>query len=238
MPKANILLSSARSGTNYFMSVYKKCFPDDIVVKEIFRKGGDSLAVLEELLDLPGEQILSLQETDPLALWRQIKAQAARQQVGAMAKIFYYHQPSDHPLWAHFRDQDRIVHLIRRNAFDVFVSYRMAQETGRWLDFGKSDKPPVNRIRLDVQELEAFLDQQRTHLQRARHTFADSDYAEVFYEDIAASVQACAARIETIFGPLQTKPPHKIGLRKQKQTENSDLVENYDEVAHLDTNTF
>lgn len=239
MPKGNILLSAARSGTNYFLSVYSKCFPRDFVAKEIFRPAGDSFPLIEELTGLGKDEVLALIASDPLKLWTTIVDQAAAEERNALAKIFYYHVDTENPLWAHFRDNDKVIHLIRRNAFDVFVSHKVATQTGKWQEFGKDKQPTeVEPLILDRAEIEAFLNKQRGYVDHARAYFAGADYSELFYEDIAESTETCAQAICDLYGvPL---PSHSIsiGLRKQKSQTNRDIVANYDEVAEFDTFLF
>ena len=239
MSKANILLSSARSGTNYFLSVYKKCFPNDFVVKEIFRRKGDSFAALEDLLKMPRDRIMALKQANTREFWRQIEARCAEDTRGCMAKIFYYHMPQDKELWNHICTENRVVHLIRRNAFDVFLSTKIAVETGRWQEFDtNTPRPDTQQFTIDPDEVAAFLVKQRAHVASARTFFAQSDYSEVFYEDIAVSIEVCAARIAEIFGPLEAKAPSSVGIVKQKKKSNRELVANYDEIAHLDVEIF
>lgn len=239
MPKGNILLSAARSGTNYFLTVYSKCFPRDFVAKEIFRPTGDSLSLIKELTSLSKDEVLSLIASDPLKLWTTIVDQAAAEERNALAKIFYYHVDTENPLWAHFRDNDRVIHLIRRNAFDAFVSHKVATQTGKWQEFGKDKQPSeVSPLILDRDEVSHFIESRKVQVENARTFFNNSDYSEIFYEDIATSVKACTQKICDIF---EVKAPSKgvaISLRKQKSKRNIELISNYDEVAEFDKDIF
>ncbi|MEL7301273.1 MAG: hypothetical protein AAFM92_12900 [Pseudomonadota bacterium] len=234
MPKSTILLSSARSGTNFFLAVYKKCFPDDFVVKEIFRRGGDNLDALAEQLGVSREQVIDLQISDPLTLWKRIKQSCESGKSAAVAKIFYYHDAENTALREHFRDNDRVVHLIRRNAFDVFLSERMARKTGQWQEFKRTPAHEVESIELDPEELAAFRQRQTDFVSRAREFFCTADYTEIFYEDIAGSPGECATTLERIYGSLKSPAPKQVGLIRQKKKSNRELVANYDAVKHLD----
>lgn len=234
MPKSTILLSSARSGTNFFLTVYKKCFPNDFVVKEIFRKGGDNLDAIAEQLDTTRDQVVTLQEAAPLELWTRIKESCYRTGNSAVAKIFYYHDAENDALREHFRQHDRVVHLIRRNAFDVFLSERMARKTGQWQEFKKTPPHEVQSIKLDPDALKSFRQRQTDFVTQARAFFGSGDYTEVFYEDISASPEECASCLEQIYGSLQSPAPEHIGLLRQKKKSNRELVANYDAVEHLD----
>ncbi|MCA0922774.1 hypothetical protein [Pseudooceanicola nanhaiensis] len=239
MPQGNILVSSARSGTNYFLSVYSKCFPDAFVVKEIFREGGDSLPRLEELLGVGSQRILKMVENNPLRLWRNIKEACAEEEIPALAKIFYYHVEWNAPLWENFRKNDRVIHLIRQNPFDVFLSHKVAQQTGQWQKFARDgEAAPVEPLVLDPEELSKFIERQGEHIEKTRSFFKDANFSEIYYEDIAKSTEDCVAAISKIFEIDGPKQEVKIPLKRQKSATNQELVANYDEVAMFDKATF
>ncbi|QKK02411.1 MAG: hypothetical protein HND55_06970 [Pseudomonadota bacterium] len=234
--RCSILISSARSGTNYFLSVYQQCFPRDLVVKEIFREQGDSLPQLKRALGLSEDRILAMVRTQPSALWRLLMQHAGRSGVGVIAKIFYYHVAADDPLWMLFRRRARIVHLIRRNAFNIFLSREIARKTGQWQVF-RHEMPSRRgnrRVHIGRGELEAFMSLHQQRVAAVRTRYADADYHEVFYEDIEDSIDACARRVCAIFGSGQPPEQPKIALKKQKRERNEALVVNYDDVADLD----
>ena len=235
----NLLLSSARSGTNFFLAVYGKCYPQDFVVREIFRPKFDSLPKLVSLLKLPEEEIKRLVEQDPVGLWRQITARCAETERHALAKIFYIHAEPEAELWQHFRETTKIVHLIRRNQFDAFLSQKIARQTGKWQRLrGSEDSERPPKVKLWPGATKRFLDQQQAHVDWARDTFGAADYTEVFYEDIAASAEVCAEAIQRIYGRPAAATDFDIWLRKQKTVTNAELVENYEDVQHLDCPIF
>lgn len=239
MQKANILVSSARSGTNYFMSVFSKIFPNDIVVKEIFRVGSDSLPILEEFLGIDKADISAMAERKPLEFWQMIEARCAERNCDALAKIFYYHVATDHPLWTHFRANNRVIHLIRRSAFDTYVSRELAVQTGRWQEFSKTQKPEkIEPLVINLTDLEEYLRKQKAQVEHARTFFEGADYSELYYEDIATSVEACTKAICGIMKVPVPAKPVSIGLQKQKDARNQDLIANYADIAHFDTFIF
>lgn len=235
MSKGNILLSSARSGTNYFLTAYSKCFSRNFVAREIFRPEGDSFPLIEELIGLNRNEVLALVAAEPVKLWQMIVTATEREEREALAKIFYSHVDRSDPLWSHFRENDKIIHLIRRNAFDVFLSLKTAIATGKWDEFGKhSSSTEVAPLVLNRAELVAFLDEQRDHVHHVRTFYANADYAELFYEEIADSVETCVRSICAVFDRPLPSYPISIILRKQKEKSNQELVANYDEVAEFD----
>ena len=240
MQTENLLLSSSRSGTNFFLSVYARCFPKDFVAKEIFRPNSDSLPLLEALLGVSQEEIKALVRSDPRSLWQNIVARCNEADRRALVKIFYYHVDHGSNLWTHFKENTKIVHLIRRNQFDAFLSQKVAQQTGRWQVFkqdGDEDAtlPPFS---IDQSELESYLERQKEYVSWARRYFEGADYREVFYEDVSGSPKDCATEIVRIFErPCELKEI-TIGLKKQKTVSNAELVENYDALRKFDRPLF
>ncbi|WP_422018758.1 sulfotransferase domain-containing protein [Roseibium sp.] len=235
----NILVSSARSGTNYFLSVFQKICPDAWVAKEIFRQGGDSLALQVALLGGNENDLLDSVKDDPLLHWQNIVSSCAAENRVALAKVFYYHQPKSSPLWAHFRNNSKVIHLIRRNQFDVFVSNLIAQQTGKWQQFGLNEKGiDIKPIHIDKNSFTAFLENQQMYIEWMRALFVNADYTEVFYEDLASSTEICARSIADIYGLKTNISDISIELTKQKTRSNADLVSNYADVMEMDRKYF
>lgn len=235
-PRKTILVSSSRSGTNYFLNIYSKCFPGDVVLKEIFRKGSDSLKPMQALTGLDEAALVRLAETDPVGLWTRLLAQAGAGGQGLIAKIFYYHAAPDAPLWREFDEGCRVVHLIRRNLFESYLSAEVARRTGEWQAFvGMSGERRVEPFAIDAAEADRFIQTRRAHVLRTRDFFVGkSDYAELFYEDIATESRLCAQAIGRIWGQDFSGLDVEADLRKQKVEDNTRLVLNYAEVAALD----
>ena len=231
-----ILLSSGRSGTNYLLAVYAEMFPKDLVLKEIFRPKSDSLRLLSQFIGRNDAEIVELANNNQVQLWTEISAQSEAQGRRAIAKIFYSHTQADGLLMKHFREKNTVIHLIRRNFFDVFVSIVVAQKTGKWQSFvGDAFTPAPESFALNRAEVERFFRQRTKEIQTARAYFSGNpNYHEVFYEDIASDPLLCAKAIGAIFN---VNPDKKILIdqHRQKYLPNSVLVTNYSEVKDLDT---
>jgi hypothetical protein len=232
-----MLLSSARSGTNYFLSMYSHLFPQDITLKEIFREEGDSFRRLEEEFDLSRESALQLARDNKAQLWRMVFESPHKRNRGIIAKIFYTHALHDDRIWDLIRRHCRVIHLIRKNQFDVFVSREIALKTGKWQHTGEDDSTMQVSITIDRNKLEEFIEGKKTDIEWARRMFGQQpDYHEVFYEDISNDPMTCAKEICAIFG----KPPPKTAIirqRRQKTLPNRQIVINYDDVSDLDAYT-
>jgi hypothetical protein len=210
-------------------------FPKDTVLKEIFRSGSDSLSQLSPLLGRSNPEIIELAKENPLALWREITDRAERQGKATLAKIFYYHTPADSPLMKHFHENCNVIHLIRRNLFDCYVSGALARMTGQWQGFeGDATTRPPEPFTIDRADLEKFLRQRTKEIELTRAYFAGkSQYYEVFYEDIASGAYDCAKAIGKIFD-AKADTNISVRQRKQKALPNSKLIANYDDVSDLD----
>lgn len=231
----SILVSSARSGTNYFLSVYRKIFPRDLVLKEIFRQQSDSLNLVADHIGKDPETIVKMANTDQLGLWREIVDRSDAIGQRTIAKIFYYHTPQDGILMEYFRAHSNVIHLIRRNIFDVYISTILARRTGQWQLLGNhtrsSDPEP---FAIDRAEFEDFRRTRIDQTRLARAFFAGSpNYREVFYEDICDRPEDCGRAIGEIFG-VDPASEIRIQQKRQKSLTNSALITNYSDVADLD----
>jgi hypothetical protein len=106
-------------------------FPKKLLLGEIFRNSGDSLQILQNELCLSEKEVFMLLSSDPLALWTKIQSCNCAEN-GMLAKIFNYHARPFPELWDHFSQPNRIVHLIRKNPFDIIVSHKLAHLSGQW----------------------------------------------------------------------------------------------------------
>lgn len=210
-------------------------FPKDIVLKEIFRPKSDSLHLLSAHIGRSDAEIVELANGNQLSLWEEITARSAEQRKMTMAKIFYYHTQSDGPLMRHFRNTSNVIHLIRRNLFDVYVSESIAHQTGKWQSWvGEDATRPPEPFRIERSEFEKFFQRRTQEIRLARAYFnAGPNYHEIFYEDIAVDANHCASAVARIFG-VDPVPSITINRRKQKTETNNALITNYSEVMDLD----
>jgi len=182
MSKPLVVLSGSRSGTNYFLSVYKEMVPDAVVLREVFRKGGDNLPELAELTGMPMTRLAVLGQEEPVALWKIL-----RQAVGSRPlalKIFYYHARPESPIWERFAKEARIVHLLRRRILDTLISRKLAEATGRWITPSDVTSPSRPSFRLDPAEVAAFIAERQDYVRSFRERFRGADIHEIGYEDI------------------------------------------------------
>lgn len=237
--KNAILVSKARSGTNFFLDVYANSVPNSTSFREIFRPTGDSFLSIKRTLGLEQGEYLELVKDDPLQIWLRLEDVSQRSGQRFIAKIFYDHAAEHQNLWEHFRDRNQVIHLIRRNPFDSFVSLNVARQTGKWLQEKDTVTPFLPKpFSLPRAKVEAYISQAEEHIDTTRAFFRDATYREVFYEDISASAQRCA---ETICDVLQEEVATervKSRMQKQKNYTNQSIVSNYSEICDLDRHFF
>ena len=232
--KPTILIANSRTGTNFFLETYKQLFPNDETFGEIFRRSGDSLPKIQRCLGKDVDTIRRFAQSDPVAFWDQLVSQYRLGNQRIIAKIFYQHVPRNSALWDSFATGTRVVHLVRRNAFDRFLSLKIALQTDNWVERGKPIEISEPRpIVVDVAELLEFIQSYKDQVSWARAKFGDNDYSELAYEEISDSALKCANRISQVFG---VSPPDQIvvSIKKQKRLHNAQLVTNYDEVRIFD----
>ena len=134
--------------------------------------------------------------------------------------------------WAHLEDQlvrersIRVVHLIRWNQLDAYVSFQIAMIERRW--HGEPYEMGRAALHLDLDDLAAWLE---TGARQRRHyadRFSDHPCIEVAYEDLTADFAGALGRIGCFLeleGLEQQRPP----IAKQQTRAVREIVSNYDD---------
>lgn len=233
MARPFVIVSASRSGTNYLLSAFAAVFPDAIVLREVFRKGSDSLPEIEALTGLGAAEARRMATEDPVALWNEIDL-AAREAGRPLAlKVFYYHQPKDSPLWPRLAAEARVVHLVRRRILDTYVSLKRAEASGEWMRVGGAAPAAVPPITIDAEDLRRFIALRERYAAEAEARFAGADFHRLAYEDIADSAESAAAAVARLAGG---RLPRAVDLpiRRQNTQPLRETVANYDEIAEYD----
>ena len=209
------------------------------VLGEIFRKGSDSKLALSQLLNVEQSDVGSLAAQDPVNMWELAKAASVDQDL--IAKLYYYHQPIDSPLWDALRlNGDRIIHVLRRNLFDAYVSRELAVKYKLWnLKSHNFNSIEMGELIVSEDAAQSFIMTKTTEIAHIRNLFRDRDYYyEVFYEDFSYSPFICLKVMQHIFGKsAETSVMQgfaELQYGRIKVSSNADIVQNYREVSHLD----
>jgi len=194
-PRAFVIVSSARSGSNLLVSYLRQvsraaCFGEIFRGEFPDKPGWDRLA---ERLELP-DSARELHRHDPTAFWELVLERVLRRRRWAGAKAFYYHREQDR-LWDRFGAADhRVIHLWRDATFDQYVSRLLAVESGEWKAGDGSAEP---RVTFDVAEYGRYRQGLRHGFERTRARFVGSErYLEIEYRQLSdhAFVQGALER--------------------------------------------
>jgi len=120
-----------------------------------------------------------------------------------------------------------VIHIQRRNYFDVLVSWLMAQQTGEWFLSNDSEerKKHCQAISPSLGETEEFF----INMERADRffidTFSGGSYLTVYYDDLANAFQETCDKVFHFLNvePLIAKP----ALIKQTTNDVKNMVSNY-----------
>ncbi len=237
MLRTTVLLSASRFGGSYFLDILGRVRPDDLVLQDIFRRGGASLGPLSEFLGLPQSEIGEMATADPMQLWQLIRAASARESRHVIAKVYYYHLPRDSALWSELSGS-RVVHMIRRNLLEAYLSRMQAEQNKLWQTNDASKVKDMNSlIDIDPKKAQRFITERREQISWARRRFSAADYHEIAYEDVAAGPMRCKRAVKQIFGDdvqSAVSASIKSGRVRLKRFSNADVIRNYGEVVHLD----
>ena len=132
----SIVLTSARSGSNFLLATMRRgVLQNSLVLGEIFKSAYD-LDPLCDALSLDLAQISALKAAEKALFWREVTAAATLLGYSHLvAKLFYAHVNKDDQLLTDLQGGHKILHLIRLNMFDSFLSLTIAQKTGVWKSF-------------------------------------------------------------------------------------------------------
>jgi hypothetical protein len=234
----SVLISSARFGGNYFVRAYRRSRASVRSLGEIFRNGSDNTRSLAQALRIEPEQVAQLAIADPVELWQ--RAKAAMPGYHLIAKLYYYHQPPTSPLWSCLAtSDDYVLHLIRRNLFDAYISREIVNRYGLWNIRNAGELSQLS-LHLTVNEADAssYIEKKLDEITQVRSMLSNKErYFEIFFEDIIHTPAACAAVSEHIYGERSTfrqEYMDEFRHRRIKRAPNSTIVKNYADVAHLD----
>jgi LPS sulfotransferase NodH len=187
-PRAFIIVSSARSGSNLLVGYLRQvqraaCFGEILRSEFPDRAGWDKLV---KRLELP-PNARRLHAEDAAGFWELCLRQSLRRRRFAGAKIFYYHR-HDEAIWDRFAAPDHLVlHLWRDATFDQYVSRALAAESGQWK--GRDDvraAEPEPRVTFDVDEYLAYRAMLRKEVAATRARYGGSGrYEEIEYRQLS-----------------------------------------------------
>lgn len=125
-------------------------------------------------------------------------------------------------------DKDiKIIHLIRRNLIDQYVSHRVVEQTGLTFLRPSDDRPQLVPFRVDIDHFIAYVTDLKERQQAAHDLYRDHRSLVLAYEDIVAPQSSALDDLQAFLGidrrPLSTPLLKIIG-------NNSEMVLNLKEV--------
>ena len=182
-PRAFVVVSSARSGSNLLVSYLRQvsqaaCFGEILRGEFPSKPGWDTLA---GRLDLP-ESARELHRSDLTAFWELVLSRGLRRRRWVGAKVFYYHR-EENAVWSRFEAPDhRVLHLWRDSTFDQYVSRLLAVESGEWK---AGDGSAELRVVFDRDDYLRYRDGIRAGMERTRARFGGSErFVDIEYRQL------------------------------------------------------
>jgi LPS sulfotransferase NodH len=229
----SIIISCARSGSNYLLDTPKALLPASLVLSEIFRPEGGSLDELYDLFNHDKSYRRDHFHHAASSSWNSLCELAEPNYQHIVAKLFYIHLSRNDPFWELISTDHTIIHLVRRNIFNCYVSEIIAIQTGQWIKNNNTPKIHLKPITIDTEDLTQYFKKRMKWSAEFKKKFDDKKYFEIYYEDIESSNEPCILKLSEIY---KIKPSDIIESRvfKQKLLPNSELIANYDEVKEFD----
>jgi LPS sulfotransferase NodH len=237
-----ILLGQGRSGSSLITEALAE-HPDVRVAGEVFHtdEKGRRLA-FQALNDAgPGDKREAQYYRDGADAWQFLEQVVfhAPPQGGLLAagfKMFYLHarrNPAEKRAWSYLLANDgvRVIHLIRENMLESYISLRVAFLTGEWervkgMNTQRKEQP---RLRLEPKECEVYFNQELAWRKWAVESFSSHSLLEVKYErDVCARFVGVMDEIHD-FIALPRRRARKL-LEKQAQRAPREAVINYEEL--------
>jgi LPS sulfotransferase NodH len=163
----------------------------------------------------------------------------ARESVAVGFKMFFHQARSTEnarKVWQYLicDPEIRIIHLMRRNLLESFVSLQLAFQTDQWIFPRNGEAPPVPPpLYVCPKECADYFRNVLAGRRWAREQFRDHPSIEVEYEeDLCRRFQATMNRVQEFLGVPRRRSRRM--LRKQAQRRPSEQISNYAELkAHF-----
>ncbi|MTH78355.1 hypothetical protein [Paracoccus aestuariivivens] len=238
MTHMNVVMTSSRFGGRYFLDTLSRCCPDIVVMHEVMRKHTDSHSVLTKLTGLPLDRLKKMAEFEPEALWSTISESAKASGKNVAILAYYYHQPRDSALWDRIRNEARVVHLVRRNLFEAFVSRQAAfqNSSARQNTANGASQKGDGLMALNEKELRSYVVERTNDIEWCRQTFGSGNYRELFFEDISRTFGTCVHEINRLFPAADDTLSKDVRLSApiRRALSNADRIADYAFVARFD----
>jgi LPS sulfotransferase NodH len=179
------------------------------------------------------EQVEKDHQSDPHLLKTKIFKSQGTHLKAIGLKLFYFYY--DHPAYSDsFRQivelkNTKVIHLIRKDIFKLYVSLKLAQKTNIWSS-SKTHRNQKNKLRVFIKtdEFKVFAE---TYIQRQQYfkmLFKTHEVLSICYEDLTTKPQIILEQVQSFLG---VKPKHLQSLLRKQTVDNLEsVVVNYDEI--------
>jgi LPS sulfotransferase NodH len=179
------------------------------------------------------EQVEKNHGSDPVFLPTKVFKPHGRHLQAIGLKLFYFYY--DHPAYSDtfkeiVQQKDiKIIHLVRKDIFQLYVSLKIAQKTNIWSSSnGNSNKKSKPKIFIKTDEFEIFA---QTYIQRQHYfkmLFKPHEVLFISYEDLTTNPQTILEQAQKFLG---VKPKHLLSLLKKQNIDALEsVVINYDDI--------
>lgn len=153
-------------------------------------------------------------------------------------KMFYVHARSnanEREAWNYLLTNNdiRVIHLIRTNMLESYISLRVASITGEWERPRDSSAPRVEAptLELEPKVCEAHFNQELAWRQWGRESFRHHPFLEIEYDkDVCTRFQAVMNEIQD-FLDIARLPASQL-LEKQSRRSTREAIINFDELKN------
>lgn len=124
----------------------------------------------------------------------------------------------------------KVIHLVRENKLEQFVSYKRAWRDLEWSANRKKDNDNA-KIAIDRQEYQGFVEENERHKKAALEMFAEHEMINLTYEQLTDSNESSLENVQRFLDvPVKTL---FTALEKQSDKSLKDVVENWVEVSKV-----
>jgi LPS sulfotransferase NodH len=220
-----VVLGQERTGSTFLQLLLASRSKDVISVGEIFNQGEEirkkiATATKTPFLELSHDPIEYLESYIYKEYPENIKAVGFR--------LFYQHARNEEwkRMWDYLRDSKvKIIHLIRKNLLDRYLSHQLALRSNVWATFQQESSVFNEPVILDPQDCFKDFHKRLAWQKQADDFFSGNPKIEVIYEDLCADLMDESRRIQAFLGiEFQQLVAKTVKQRTQKKSE---VIANY-----------
>jgi LPS sulfotransferase NodH len=226
-----ILLSVARSGSNLLRDYLNQhdsisCFGE--VFKKPFLKEKDWQFFAS--MDANMER---LHTEDLVSFWKVVLRNTNRDRPVIGAKLFYYHREGDE-IWKYLAaSRTPIIHLIREELIDSYLSLKLAEASGVWTQpKNQAQEAAYERpMSIDLADFEKYCVRTQRWIRQARDLFKENPFLEISYSALINDRDKVMAAVYSFLDlPEQ---PTSARLARQRSHNREELIVNWQEAAQF-----